>query len=126
MLIPEHLHYTPDHLWVEIKGKLAKVGLTDYAQELLGAISYIELPDVSGTLVKQTKLATIEGLKSVIDISSPFTCNVARVNEKLTKEPKLINTSPYDDGWIAELSIDNPQETDLLLTANDYKTRFVQ
>jgi glycine cleavage system H protein len=124
MLILDSLLYTEDHLWIEIKGEIAKVGLTDYAQELIGAISYIELPAKGDLLTKQSKLFTIEGLKSVIDISTPFGCTILRVNDALKKEPKLVNSSPYSEGWIAELTLPDPKDRNTLLTATAYKSKI--
>jgi glycine cleavage system H protein len=126
MLIPEHLRYTKDHLWIEIIGEHVKVGLTDYAQELLGTISFIELPAVETMLGNQSKIATIEGLKSVIDIFSPFECKVSMVNQALKTDPKLINSSPYDKGWIAELSLSDAKELDSLLNASGYMAIITQ
>jgi glycine cleavage system H protein len=124
MLIPDQLLYTVDHLWVEIKEGHARVGLTDYAQELLGTISFIELPIPEQKLKKQSKLATIEGLKSVIDIFSPFECTVLQANQALNTEPKLINSSPYSEGWIAELTITDTDGTGTLLSASAYRSKI--
>jgi glycine cleavage system H protein len=126
MLIPDFLRYTSDHLWIDLKGEVAKIGLTDYAQELLGTISFIELPVESSKLLKHEKLATIEGLKSVIEIASPFDCIVIRANEALSKEPKLINSQPYDNGWICEATIADTIDAESLLAASDYETRFAR
>jgi len=124
MLLPDSLLYTEDHLWIEIKGEIAKVGLTDYAQELIGAISYVELPAKGDMLPRQSKLFTIEGLKSVIDISTPFGCTILRVNDALKKEPELVNSSPYSDGWIAELTLSDPKERETLFTMSEYKSKI--
>ncbi len=124
MNIPDTLKYTIDHLWIDMKPGYARVGLTDFAQELLGTIGFVELPEAGQKVANKSKLLTIEGLKSIIDISSPFGCTIVKVNDALKKNPELINSGPYSDGWIAELSIDDPKETDCLLSASDYRKKI--
>jgi glycine cleavage system H protein len=120
MLIPEQLRYTKDHLWIDTSRTVTRIGITDYAQELLGTISFIELPEAGAAIDSQGKLATLEGLKSVIDLFAPFACKIISANSSLAKNPKLINSSPYDDGWIAEVEASNRSDLESLLTKDGY------
>jgi len=108
--IPEGLYYSREHEWVKIEGDLARIGITDYAQSKLGEVVYVELPEV-GKKVKQTtepkekemELGAAESIKAVSAIYSPLTGEVVEVNEALRDKPELLNTSPYDEGWVCKL-----------------------
>lgn len=111
---PEGLHYSREHEWVKVEGKLARVGVTDYAQNKLGDVVYIELPDV-GKRVKQVaepktremELGSVESVKAVAAVYSPLTGEVKEVNQALQDKPELINSSPYGDGWICVMEPSN-------------------
>jgi glycine cleavage system H protein len=108
--VPEGLYYSREHEWVKLEGKLARVGVTDYAQSKLGDVVYVELPEV-GKQVKQTtelktkemELGTVESIKAVSAVYSPLSGVVKEVNTALQERPELVNTSPYNEGWICVL-----------------------
>lgn len=121
MEIRENLLYTKSHEWILKEDGKAKIGITDYAQENLTDIVYVELPEVGKKFKKGEVIATLESVKSVAEVYAPFGGEILAVNEKLNDEPGLINSSPYDDGWIAEMSIENEEELNELLSAEEYK-----
>jgi len=121
MLIPKELKYTKEHEWVKVDGDVAAVGITDYAQEQLSDIVYLELPAL-GTKVEQMKsLGTIEAVKAVTDIYAPLGGEVTEVNEELKNSPGTINQDPYGTGWIVKLKVSDPKELDSLLSSEDYR-----
>jgi glycine cleavage system H protein len=97
---PEHLHYTADHEWVSADGR---VGITDYAQDSLGDVVFVELPEVGSVIRAGDTVGVIESVKSVSDLYSPASGRVLQVNTALTEKPELINQDPYGEGWIFEL-----------------------
>ena len=106
----EGLHYSKDHEWVKLEGKLARVGVTDYAQRKLGDVVYVELSDVGKLIVqvkekraKEMELGAIESIKAVSAVYTPLSGSVKEVNSALNERPELVNTSPYDEGWICLL-----------------------
>ena len=108
--VPEGLYYSSEHEWVKLEGKLARVGVTDYAQGKLGDIVYVELPEVGKQVKKVTELKTkemelgaVESIKAVSAVYSPLSGAVKEINAALQERPELINTSPYDEGWICVL-----------------------
>ncbi len=124
MLIPKDLKYTKTHEWVKMEGDVLKIGITDYAQEELGEIVYIELPDTGSFFDQFASLGVIESIKSVSELYAPLTGKVISVNNEITTNPQLINTDPYGKGWIIEMQIDldnNKGEFDDLLEAEEYK-----
>lgn len=128
--VPEALYYSREHEWVKLEGKLARVGVTDYAQSKLGDVVYVELPEV-GKNVKQTaepktkdmELGAVESIKAVSAVYSPLSGVVKEVNQALQDRPELVNTSPYDEGWICVLE-SSALEAELknLMNAKDYAT----
>ena len=122
MEIEEHLMYTKDHEWVAIDEKIATVGISDYAQEALGDITYIELPDVDDEVEQFGEFASIESVKAASDIFSPISGKVIEVNTSLESKPQLINKSCYDKGWIAKIEIANMDECSNLMTADEYRS----
>ncbi|MCD6330938.1 MAG: glycine cleavage system protein GcvH [Thermoplasmata archaeon] len=121
MEIRENLLYTKSHEWILKENGKAKVGITDYAQENLTDIVYVELPEIGKKFKKGEVIATLESVKSVAEVYAPFSGEILAVNEKLKDEPGLINSSPYDDGWIVEMSIENEEELNEMLSAEEYK-----
>ncbi len=122
MNVKDGYFYSKEHEWVKIDGNKAKVGISDYAQHKLGDITYVDLPPV-GKAVKQLEILTgIESVKAASDIYSPMTGKVIAVNKALENAPELVNASPFEDGWIAQLEISNPAETANLMNAAAYKT----
>jgi glycine cleavage system H protein len=117
---PENLKYHKEHTWVKLSGKQATVGITDYAQESLGDIVYIELPEVDASVEVNTGLSEIESTKATASIISPVSGTVVKVNEELSDSPEIINEDPYEKGWIAVIEIENESELDDLMDASDY------
>jgi len=120
-IIPEDLYYTKEHTWVKIDDKLAVVGITDYGQDQLGTVVYIELPQKGDFVDAGDKVASIESLKATVDIFSPLTGKITNINDDLNNEPDLINSEPYTSGWLYEIEMKDPSEVEDLLTAEDYK-----
>jgi glycine cleavage system H protein len=122
--LPEDLRYSPDHEWVRLEGDLARVGLTDYAQDQLGDIVYVELPSVGAHIAQGAVFATVESVKSVSECYMPLSGEVAAVNVPLSEDPVLLNQSPYGDGWMVLVKPDDPAAFPQLLTAEGYRARL--
>ena len=120
MDFPEELKYSKEHVWVRIEGDSAVIGITDFAQEELGAISGIELPDEGDELEQDDSIGSVEARKTVADIYAPCTGIVLSVNQEVLDTPALINDDPYDSGWLAEVSLNDRDELKGLMTAEDY------
>ena len=119
-MIPENLYYTKDHEWTKIEGDSAVVGLTDHAQESLGEVTFIELPQVGKGLVQHGQIGTVESSKAASDIYSPVAGTVTQANEKLESEPELINKDCYGAGWICKVRVSNPAGVKNLMNAKQY------
>jgi glycine cleavage system H protein len=119
-VIPDELHYTSQHEWVKDRGATVRVGITYYAQDQLGDIVYVQLPEEGTAVTAGEPLGEVESTKSVSDIYAPVSGTVAGRNEKLTDEPELINADPYGAGWLVEISPDEPVNLDDLLDAEAY------
>jgi len=123
---PSDRRYTKEHEWVRVQNDLGTVGITDYAQDQLGDIVYVDLPS-PGTQVKQLeKLGEIESVKAVSDLYSPVSGEVVEVNQGVNDRPELVNQSPYDEGWLVRLRLADPAELDNLLTAKQYDELIAQ
>ena len=123
---PTDRRYTKEHEWVRVQDDLGTVGITDYAQDQLGDIVYVDLPS-PGTQVKQLeKLGEIESVKAVSDLYSPVSGEVVEVNQGVNDRPELVNQSPYDEGWLVRLRLADPAELDNLLTAKQYDELIAQ
>jgi glycine cleavage system H protein len=118
---PEDLKYTEEHEWVATKGATVRVGVTDYAQEQLGDVVYVQLPEVGQQIDSGAPVGEVESTKSVSEIYAPVSGEVSAVNEALTDQPELINTDPYGEGWIFEVTLDDPDALDALLEAEAYQ-----
>src|SRR4030042_6371658 len=113
--------YTEEHEWAKIEGKRAKIGISDYAQQKLGDITYVEPAEI-GKEVKQFEFLTgIESVKAASDIYAPLSGSVVSFNDALNKAPELVNKSCYDEGWIAEIELSDPEESENLMDAADYR-----
>lgn len=119
MNVPSNLRYTKDHEWVLINGSSIKVGITDYAQDALGDIVFIQLPEVGSVLDAHQGLGEIESTKSVNDVYAPVAGKVAAVNSALTDNPELLNSDPYNAGWICEIEVSEIDESGLM-SAEEY------
>ncbi len=118
---PKNLRYHKEHDWARIEGDVATLGVTDYAQESLGDIVYIELPEVGAEVSAGTSYAEIESVKAVSDVFAPLSGTVIEANEEVVDAPELINESPYEDGWLIKIKLSDPSEADDLLSAEDYE-----
>lgn len=121
MTIKEDLLYTNEHEWVKVEGDIAIVGISDYAQQQLGDIVYVELPEKGKVVKKMETVATIEAVKTAADVYSPVSGEVIEVNSELENKPELINEDPYGKGWIVKLKMTDPDELKELLSAEDYR-----
>ncbi len=121
MNIPDNLKYTKDHEWVKIEGDTATIGITDFAQNELGDIVFVEVDTVGENLDKEETFGTIEAVKTVSDLFMPLGGEVLEFNEDLESAPDIINKDPYGDGWIVKIKIDDESETGDLLSADEYK-----
>ncbi|MDH6704705.1 glycine cleavage system H protein [Kitasatospora sp. MAA19] len=120
--VPADLKYTKDHEWVRTTGKnKAQVGITDFAQKQLGDIVFVDIPTVGKELDSDEAFGTVESVKAVSELFMPLTGTITAVNEELDGEPELINTDPYGDGWMVELTLTKPDELKQLLTAAQYE-----
>lgn len=118
---PENLRYHKEHTWVKTSGKRATVGITDHAQEALGDIVYIDLPDADTTVEANSELAEIESTKATSSVIAPVGGTVIEVNEELAESPEIINEEPYGRGWIAVLEMDDESELDELMDSSEYE-----
>jgi len=122
MQIPEHLRYTPEHEWVElIDDRTIRVGITDYAQDALGDVVFVQLPMVGQEVDDHGLLAEVESTKSVAEVYAPTAGSVKAVNEELASHPELINQDPYSAGWFCELEIAEGKALENLLDAEGYR-----
>ena len=119
-LVKGDRYYTKDHEWAFIKNGKAQVGITDYAQKMLGDIVYVDLPEKEQEVEAGETLANIESVKNVAPIYSPITGTVIEANEDLMDDPSIVNEDPYDAGWIAILEMKDPTEVEDLMPAEDY------
>jgi len=120
MNIPEDLHYSSDHEWARSSGDTVRVGITDYAQDALGDVVFVDLPAVGSSITVGGSLGEVESTKSVSEIYAPVAGTVTMVNESLRTAPELVNTDPYGDGWICEIATTNRGDVDALLDAQGY------
>lgn len=120
-MVPKDLKYTNEHEWVRIENHVGTVGITQYAQELLGHVVFVELPEVGREVKKMEAVAVVESVKTASDVYSPVTGKIIEINEDLNKSPSLINEDPYGKGWLFKIEIKNPKEIEELLSAEEYE-----
>jgi glycine cleavage system H protein len=125
-MIPDDLRYSADHEWVKVEGKQAVIGITDYAQQELGDIVYLELPDVGAEVVVEEEVTEIESTKTTSPVLAPVSGTIIEVNEELKESPQLINEDPYGKGWIAILKMTNPDDLDGLMSAKEYEEHITE
>lgn len=119
--VREGLKYTKTHEWVKLAGKKATIGITDHAQHELTDIVFVELPSIGKEIKKGEELCVVESVKSVSEVYSPVSGKIVAVNTKLDDTPEIINSSPYDNGWLVEIEIQEKAEVNTLLDATEYK-----
>ncbi len=120
MKVVKGLLYSNDHEWVKVEGDEAYIGISDYAQEHLGDIVYVELPEVDDELAKEDSFSAVESVKAAADVYIPVSGKVVAVNEALEDDPALINADPYEN-WIIKVALTNKEELDELMTSEDYE-----
>ena len=121
MNIPADLRYTKDHEWVKVTGSVVRVGITDYAQDALGDVVFVQLPTVGAVFEAQQGLGEIESTKSVSDVYAPVAGTVTAVNDMLSDQPELLNSDPYGQGWMCEIDASHIDES-YLMSAEEYSS----
>ena len=121
MNIPTDLSYTADHEWVMIEGARAKAGITDYAQDALGDVVFVDIPELGKLVTVGETVTEVESTKSVSDIYAPLGGEIIEINQELDDSPELLNGDPYGEGWIFILQLSETASTESLLSANDYR-----
>jgi len=125
MEFPKELRYSREHEWVRLEGSIATVGITDYAQDSLGDVVYLELPSEGASVTKDEPFGVVESVKAVSDLFAPVSGKVTEVNDALVDSPEVINEDPYGDAWMIKVEVTNPEEIKELLSAEEYK-EFVE
>ena len=120
MNIPSDLKYTKEHEWVQVKGDIATIGITDYAQQQLGDVVYVDLPEPGATIAQFEKMGEIESVKAVSDLYTPASGEVIEVNQQVVEKPEIVNADPHGEGWLLKIRLSRPAEIDTLLSAADY------
>ena len=119
------MHYTKDHEWVKTHGNIATIGISDYAQEHLGDITYVDLPQVGKSFKAHDVIASVESVKAVSDIYAPVSGKVIEINEDLNSTPEVINESAEEKAWLAKLEMSNPNEVNELMNFDTY-VRYIE
>jgi len=120
MDLPEELLYSKEHLWIRVEGDRAVVGISDHAQEILGAISALELPHLGDELEQDDSFGTVEARKTVAELYAPVSGLVVEVNAEIVESPEIVNDDPYDGGWLLVIEMSDAEELKLLMSADDY------
>ncbi|MBI2400218.1 MAG: glycine cleavage system protein GcvH [Deltaproteobacteria bacterium] len=125
MEFPKDLKYTKEHEWVKVEGNIATVGITDYAQDSLGDVVYVELPQEGASVTKHEPFGVVESVKAVSDLYSPLSGTVTEVNDAIVDSPEAINEDPYGDAWMIKVEISSDSDLGDLLTADEYQ-KFIE
>lgn len=121
MTFPEDLKFTKEHEWIRVNGNIATVGISDYAQEQLGEIVFVELPDEGEEFGKDDAFGVVESVKSVNDIYSPVSGRIVEVNDPVVDSPEIVNEDPYAEGWLVKVEMSDLKELKELMTAKQYE-----
>ena len=121
MSTPKELRYTKEHEWVSIDNNIATIGITDHAQGQLGDIVFVELPDLESTINQDDVFGVVEAVKTVADLFAPVSGKIIEINSDLEESPDLINSDPYESGWIIKTAVDNLDEYNNLMSNLDYE-----
>jgi len=121
MNFPENLRYTKDHEWIKLDGNIATIGVTDFAQQELGDIVYVEIDTKGKSLTAETVFGTVEAVKTVSDLFMPISGTINEVNPALESQPELVNTDPYGEGWMIKMTVDNTGDVEKLMDAAAYE-----
>jgi glycine cleavage system H protein len=122
MNLPEDLRYTKDHEWVRVEGSRVRIGITDYAQDALGDVVFVQVPEAGAAVEAGATISEVESTKSVSEIYAPVTGSVAAVNAELADAPERLNEDPYGEGWICELEVSDLAQLDDLLDVDGYRS----
>lgn len=122
MQIPSELRYSSDHEWAKADGQVVRIGITDYAQDALGDVVFVDLPKVGTDIAAGGALGEIESTKSVSEIYAPVSGTVTKINDALVSSPEVVNSDPYGEGWICEITTTSSGDFDALLDAGGYQT----
>jgi glycine cleavage system H protein len=122
MDIPEDLRYSSDHEWVRVEGNEVRIGITDYAQDALGDVVFVELPEVGASVKRGDSFSEVESTKSVSEVYAPISGSVTQVNTELTDNPERLNDDPYGDGWVCVIAVADEGELAPLLDAEGYRS----
>lgn len=126
MEFPDELKYTEEHEWVMVEGDLAIIGITDFAQDALGDVVFVELPEVGTAVTAGKAFGVVESVKAVSDVYAPVSGTIEEINEELPDAPEVINTSPYGDGWMIKVRISDAKELDALMDAAAYQAHIAE
>jgi len=121
-MVIDGLYYTKDHEWAKIEGDIATIGITDHAQELLGEITFVELPMIDKAVEQKGELGVVESSKAASDVYSPITGKITKVNKELESAPEKINEDCYNAGWICKIKITDKSSIDNLMNSKEYET----
>ena len=126
MEFPEEFKYTEEHEWVMVEKELATIGISDFAQDALGDVVFVELPEVGAVLEVGKPFGVVESVKAVSDIYAPISGTVEEINEDLIEAPEIINTSPYEDGWMIKIKMNNAADAEALMSADAYQALIAE
>ena len=121
MNVPDDLRYSKDHEWARLEDGRVRIGITDYAQDALGDVVFVQVPEVGTRVAAGDSFSEVESTKSVSDIYAPVAGTIADVNQELADAPQRVNEDPYGDGWLAVIDADEPSQLDQLLDADAYR-----
>ncbi len=121
MKLPEGYLFTKEHEWVQFEDNIATIGITDFAQESLGDITFVQLPKEGENIHKDDPFGVVESVKAVSDLYAPVTGRVAEVNQPVLDAPELVNEDPYSDGWLLKVEVTNPEDREGLMSGAEYK-----
>jgi len=120
MIFPDELIYSKEHTWLKMDGEFGIIGITEFAQNELGEIVYVDFPNIGTSFKKDQIFGSIEAVKTVSDLFMPVSGKVLEINTNLNQDPKLVNSSPYSDGWLMKIQLTNPLESSQLLSSASY------
>lgn len=120
MNYPSHLRYTKDHEWILVEGNTATVGITDFAQDSLGDITFVEISTIGKTLTAEAVFGAIDAVKTASDLFVPVTGTITEMNTEIEKDPALVNSDPYGAGWIVKMTVENAEDINKLMNADEY------
>ncbi|GGI30125.1 MULTISPECIES: glycine cleavage system protein GcvH [Staphylococcus] len=121
MAVPSELKYSKEHEWVKVEGNIATIGITDFAQNELGDIVFVELPEVDDEVSEGETFGSVESVKTVSELYSPVSGKITEINEDLEDEPEAVNESPYEKAWMVKVELSDESEIDALMDANGYQ-----